>query len=483
LLEQDTVDRPTDADDREGALPQTVTRAGWLGRAVDLRIMSLVVAAVFGGLTLTAPIPFWALATGAVAIIAVIRFSPRALTAQTRRVRPAAGGPIVWPNPSMKALAEALPDPCIMTDAQGIVRFVNDLATQRFGLVTRGDPLNFKLRATALNDALDRVIALDRPETAQWQEKIPTERWLEAHLAPIHLQSDPRATIRRPDFVIVVIEDLTEQRRSERMRADFVANASHELRTPLASLTGFIETLQGPARNDVAAREKFLVIMAQQAARMKRLIDDLLSLSRIEMKAHMRPDTIVDLCEILRHVVDSLSPLATENTVELVVSLASQAMPTRGDRDELVQVFSNLIENAIKYGASGDRVEIAAAADAQSGNVWLTTVRDFGPGIAEEHLPRLTERFYRADIVSSREKQGTGLGLAIVKHILTRHHGRMLIESTYGEGATFSIRLEAEAPAVVATTSGQAPANPGASGKLAAQAGVRPAGARASRMR
>ena len=412
---------------------------------------------MFTALGFLAPIPVWALVAGGLVILVVSRISPRSISADARRPN-AVTGPVVWPNPSMKAVAEALPDPCIMTDAQGIVRFVNDLATQRFGLVTRGDPLNFKLRATALNDALDRVITLDRPETAQWHEKIPTERWFEAHLAPIHLRPDPRATMRRPDFVIVVIEDLTEQRRSERMRADFVANASHELRTPLASLTGFIETLQGPARNDVAARERFLTIMGQQAARMKRLIDDLLSLSRIEMKAHMRPDTIVELSEILRHVVDSLNPLATENKVEIVVELAGQPMPLRGDRDELVQVFSNLIENGIKYGASGRRVEISAVAEMPSGGGWLVTVRDFGPGIAEEHLPRLTERFYRADIVSSREKQGTGLGLAIVKHILTRHHARLQIESTVGAGATFSVRLDAETPAAKSIATAPAPA-------------------------
>jgi two-component system phosphate regulon sensor histidine kinase PhoR len=456
------VDSPFDPDDREGSTPEPtaiyveasdggVARANWFGRAVDLKLFSAVVILVFGTLWLLAPVPIWALVAAAVIILGVSRFSPRVVRADARRAKPMTG-PVVWPNPSMKAVAEALPDPCIMTDAQGIVRFVNDLATQRFGIVTRGDPLSFKIRATALNDALERVVTLDRPETAQWQEKIPTERWLEAHLAPIHLQSDPRATLRRPDFVIVVIEDLTEQRRSERMRADFVANASHELRTPLASLTGFIETLQGPARNDTVAREKFLAIMAQQASRMKRLIDDLLSLSRIEMKAHMRPDTIVELNEILRHVVDSLSPLATENGVDIAIDVTGQSMPTRGDRDELVQVFSNLIENAIKYGASGKRVDVSAAADAQAAGVWLVTVRDYGPGIAQEHLPRLTERFYRADIMSSREKQGTGLGLAIVKHILTRHHARLQIESAVGQGAIFSVRLEAEVAAIKSMT-------------------------------
>lgn len=414
-----------------------------MGRAIDLRTLAAMLVGVFGFFAVISPVPAWALIGGGLVILIGSALSPRALRADRRRSQPMSG-PVVWPNPSMKAVAEALPDPCIMTDAQGIVRFVNDLAIQRFGLVSRGDPLNFKLRATALNDALERVVALDRAETAEWLEKIPTERWFEAHLAPIHLQPDPHATLRRPDFVIVVIEDLTERRRSERMRADFVANASHELRTPLASLTGFIETLQGPARNDAVAREKFLGIMMQQASRMKRLIDDLLSLSRIEMKAHMRPDAIVDVGELMWDVIDSLQPLANENAVELCAEIAEKPMPTMADRDELVQVFSNLIENAIKYGASGGKVDISAEADPQGGDQWLVSIRDYGPGIAEEHLPRLTERFYRADIVSSREKQGTGLGLAIVKHILTRHHARLQIESSLGAGATFSVRLESQ---------------------------------------
>jgi two-component system phosphate regulon sensor histidine kinase PhoR len=191
------------------------------------------------------------------------------------------------------------------------------------------------------------------------------------------------------------------------------------------------------------------MIMAQQAARMKRLIDDLLSLSRIEMKAHMRPDAIVDLSEILQHVLFALEPLARDNHVDLNIRVMPPRMPLRGDRDELVQVFSNLIENAIKYGASGGRVDIVAGDEPQSPGIWLVTIRDYGPGIGEEHLPRLTERFYRADVVSSREKQGTGLGLAIVKHILTRHHARLQIESVLGDGAMFAVRLEAEADASV----------------------------------
>jgi two-component system phosphate regulon sensor histidine kinase PhoR len=222
------------------------------------------------------------------------------------------------------------------------------------------------------------------------------------------------------------------------MRADFVANASHELRTPLASLSGFIDTLQGPARGDASARERFLGIMVDQARRMSRLIDDLLSLSRVELNEHVRPQTVVDLSPIVSHVCDTLSPLARDRGVELVVTGKDSALPVQGERDELIRLFENLVENALKYGAPGKRVEVAMEQDA---NDALVTVRDFGPGIAREHLPRLTERFYRVDAETSRAEGGTGLGLAIVKHILARHRGRLSIESELGQGAQFVVRI------------------------------------------
>ena len=223
------------------------------------------------------------------------------------------------------------------------------------------------------------------------------------------------------------------------MRADFVANVSHELRTPLAALTGFIETLQGPARDDPAARERFLGIMQAQAWRMARLIDDLLSLSRIELRAHQRPDTPVDLVPIVRQVADGLQTLARDRDVAVEITAPAEPLMVPGDRDELTRLFENLIENGLKYGASGKRVEIAIAPDGKGEA--RVSVRDHGPGIAAEHLPRLTERFYRADVGESRAQGGTGLGLALVKHILNRHHGRLSIDSKVGEGATFTVRL------------------------------------------
>ncbi len=248
----------------------------------------------------------------------------------------------------------------------------------------------------------------------------------------------------------MTFHDLTPLRRVEEMRADFVANASHELRTPLAALSGFIETLQGSARDDAKARERFLAIMQDQARRMARLIDDLLSLSRIELNAHRRPDTPVDLVPIIRQVVDGLETLARDRGVTVHIE-AVRTLTVPGDRDELVRVFENLVENALKYGAPGKRVDImlTQAASAEGEPEAQVSVRDYGPGIAPEHLPRLTERFYRVDVRESRAQGGTGLGLALVKHILNRHRGRLSIDSMPGAGATFTVHLP---------TAGQQPA-------------------------
>jgi two-component system phosphate regulon sensor histidine kinase PhoR len=227
------------------------------------------------------------------------------------------------------------------------------------------------------------------------------------------------------------------------MRADFVANASHELRTPLAALLGFIETLQGPARNDAVAREKFLGIMQAQATRMARLIDDLLSLSRIELNAHLQPNTPIDLAPIVRQVVDGLQTLARDREVEIKVAVPPEPLTVYGDRDELIRALENLVENALKYGAAGKRIDVTLTrAQTRAGTPEARlAVRDYGPGIAPEHLPRLTERFYRVDVADSRAQGGTGLGLALVKHVLNRHGGRVAVESVLGQGATFTMHL------------------------------------------
>jgi len=269
----------------------------------------------------------------------------------------------------------------------------------------------------------------------QWSERVPVERLFDVCVAPLALPDGPI------EATLVTLRDLTEIRRVERLRADFIANASHELRTPLASLLGFIETLQGSARDDAKARERFLPIMREQGRRMARLIEDLLSLSRIEQKQHLRPETVVDLAEIVRSVVDSITPMAEELVADIRLT-ACEPVPVKGDRDELLRVAENLIENAIKYGVRHDvrpgLVEVAVAAKEREAAL---TVRDYGHGIATEHLPRLTERFYRVDATQSRARNGTGLGLAIVKHILTRHRGRLTIASRLHQGSTFVATL------------------------------------------
>lgn len=344
--------------------------------------------------------------------------------------------PSIWPETGVKRMADALPDACVILDRRGVVRYANGRAEATFP-VRPGDPLTFRLRAPDFVGAFDRVAAGGRAETVEFIERGPTERWYKAWFAP--LEPVTNGAGERSSFIVLIFTDLTEQRVSEKIRVDFVANASHELRTPLASLSGFIETMQGPARDDAAARERFLGIMHDQATRMSRLIDDLLSLSRIEMKAHMRPETPVDVVRVIRGVVDALEPQARELGVTIETDLPDEPLVVPADRDELVQVFQNLIENGCKYGRAGKRVLVTArpAADGRGGPV--VSVRDFGAGIPAEHLPRLTERFYRADIQASHAQRGTGLGLAIVKHILNRHRARLLIESKAGEGATFTV--------------------------------------------
>jgi two-component system phosphate regulon sensor histidine kinase PhoR len=228
------------------------------------------------------------------------------------------------------------------------------------------------------------------------------------------------------------------------MRADFVANASHELRTPLAYLKGSVETLQGSAKDDPAARAAFLKTMGEQAERMSRLVDDLLSLSRVEMREYLPPSGEVDLAAVLADVTQTLEPMAQQADIALSLSGQEEAAPLRGDYDELAQVFQNLVQNAIKYGRSGGRVEVRLGREPADRLVrYRVDVADDGPGIAPQHLPRLTERFYRVSVAASREKGGTGLGLAIVKHILNRHRGELLIASTLGQGSTFSVVLPA----------------------------------------
>jgi two-component system phosphate regulon sensor histidine kinase PhoR len=330
-------------------------------------------------------------------------------------------------------LVDALPDPILILDRSGIVIKANANAEEMLEMMPVGLHLSQTIRAPAVLEAVTRAVSQGSSASVDYEVRGPLARNFEVYVSPMMpARSDSPA-------VLLVLKDLTREQQIERMRSDFVANASHELRTPLASLSGFIETLQGAARNDETAREKFLNLMRSQAERMKRLIDDLLSLSRIEMNVHLRPSAKIDLAQVARHVCDLLSSMAQEEKVTLQINLDSK-LEVAGEWDELVQVVVNLVENAIKYSEPGKTVRVEGEANA--GFVTLSVI-DQGRGIAEEHIPRLTERFYRISVQESRSRGGTGLGLAIVKHILNRHRGRLIVTSKLGHGSQFTIRLPA----------------------------------------
>jgi len=366
------------------------------------------------------------------------------ITAQPRL--PSDPYPVHW-----RAIIDALPSPAAALDANGNVLHHNGPILDLIPKIRPGQPISSVLRTPEFLAALDR--ALDGRQTGaestvsvEILERVPVERRYFATLSRV--AGAARSLI--DPFLLVTFRDLSEQDKLAQMRADFIANASHELRTPLASLRGFVETLQGPARDDPDARDRFLSIMATQSARMTRLIDDLLSLSRAEMRVHLPPRGIVELNDTCTFIIQALEPLA--DSAQIAVSFKRMDKPAlvRGEREEIVQVLQNLLQNALKYGREGGHVEVRLVVEPPTGRTpqrLSVAIIDDGPGIAPEHLPRLTERFYRANVASSREKGGTGLGLAIVKHIVNRHRGDLRIQSTVGVGSTFTVSFDALRPA------------------------------------
>lgn len=337
------------------------------------------------------------------------------------------------------SFVDVLQFPVFLLDSKANVLHLNRHAVRAFGAFRAGDRITTRFRQPEFRKQLETVIATGKAVSFQYNEPVPNDRWFNVEcsgMAAVDLGS------RGPDrLFLLAFHDQTEVRRIDQMRSDFIANASHELRTPLASLLGYIETLKGAAKNDEAARERFTTVMLEQAERMSRLVNDLLSLSRIEMKSHVKPSDAVSLRDVLSSVITSVEAVAQQVGVTIELKMTGD-LTVAGDRDELIQVFENLVENACKYGEEGKRVIISASRiDTREGARALVSVRDFGPGIAAEHQQRITERFYRVDIARSREKQGTGLGLAIVKHILHRHGTRLRISSKIGEGSEFSVEL------------------------------------------
>lgn len=339
--------------------------------------------------------------------------------------------------PAVAHFADTLTQPCLIVNDRAVLIYRNPAALQNFPRARPGDPLAFTLRDPDLVEAVDRAVLSGEAAHVEVHLTVPNETWYRAAIVPYRPEGDPLG-----DYVVITLFDFTEQKRIDRMRADFVANASHELRTPLTSLMGFIDTLQGSASKDAAARGRFLGIMRNQAERMSGLIEDLLSLSRIELRQHVKPTTEINLNHLIREVAESLEPRLAETGIALDIDMPDEPIDIVGDRQELFEVIENLADNAIKYGGDGGRVDIALVPGAsRTGGHHAITVTDYGAGIAQEHVPRLTERFYRVDADSSRKKKGTGLGLAIVKHIVARHHGEMTIRSTLGEGTRVEILL------------------------------------------
>jgi two-component system phosphate regulon sensor histidine kinase PhoR len=337
-------------------------------------------------------------------------------------------------------ILERLPDPVIVLARDRSVRRTNAAARLAFG-----DDLPAVLRHPGVRGAIDRALATNLPQSIEVGLRAPVPRDLYATVVPM----DP--PLADGGEALVVLSDRSRERVVERMRADFVANVSHELRTPLASLIGFVETLRGPAADDPPAQQRFLEIMAEQGARMNRLIDDLLSLSRIELTEHQPPSEALDLTRLVHRMVAGFEPRLAERRVQLAMRIEPDLPMVAGDADQMAQVLQNLLDNGLKYGRDGGVLRLETVV-AEPGARWpnrrgiVLSVADQGVGIPREHLPRLTERFYRVDKGRSRAVGGTGLGLAIVKHIVNRHRGQLLIESEEGKGTTVSIWLPAAHP-------------------------------------
>ncbi|MCE2492982.1 MAG: hypothetical protein J4F40_10305 [Alphaproteobacteria bacterium] len=343
-------------------------------------------------------------------------------------------------EPVERRILDELPDPVILLSASRNIISANQAARKLFNITEMGRDLTIALRHPAVLDAVDLSLAGSTPDPVEFELVAGVPVTFEVQVAAV-----PRPNDEDGVRVVVLLHDVTGTKRVDEVRADFVANVSHELRSPLAALAGFIETLSGPAKDDPAAREKFLGIMNNEAQRMTRLIEDLLSLSRVEANEHIRPEDEVELETVIGEVVDTYSNRCTESGNSIDVDLPDDLPSVLGDHDQLSQVFQNLIDNALKYGGPGKPVRVTASPVErlpESGTHGVAvSVQDQGDGIPTDHIPRLTERFYRVDKARSRGLGGTGLGLAIVKHIVSRHRGHILIESTPESGSTFTVTV------------------------------------------
>ncbi|MDF1719825.1 MAG: ATP-binding protein [Minwuia sp.] len=332
---------------------------------------------------------------------------------------------------ALRAILDGIERPVLTFDVRRRLEFMNLAARELFGTGLEGRDIAAALRHPDVLAAIEKSVSDRQSRSAEFPVFAPVKRRFR-----VTIDALPARFVGGQGFVASV-DDVTDSRRVQEMRSGFVADVSHELRTPLAAVLSIVDTLQGPARNDPKAQERFLDILREQSERMARLVDDLLALSRIEMNEHQPPRDKVDLSAVLDGVLKSLSLLAEAREMQVVKDYPDDMLAV-GARDEMTRLFTNLVDNAIKYGDRGTLVSVTANVDAQ--NI-LVEVRDQGPGIAREQIPRLTERFYRTDKARSRTAGGTGLGLAIVKHIVSRHRGELAIRSSEGEGSCFAVRI------------------------------------------
>jgi len=343
-------------------------------------------------------------------------------------------------------VAEKVSDPIILIDAAQKIMFANRAAKKLIGKKQKGKELGLIFRDTNVMESIAQSILDGKRKRLETVLTGPAKRFYEITVDPVSAKAQIKKLMEpaRP-LTVISFHDVTAARRADQMRTDFVANAGHELKTPLTSLLGFIETLSGPAKNDAGAYDKFLPIMHGEAERMVRVINDLLSLSRIEAEEHLHPKGEVSLAEIARTTKSTLDILAAKRGMKITLAIPADTPHVQGDTDQMLQMLHNLVNNAIKYGREKSTVKISARPVARlrtTGKPGVAlTVHNQGEAIPAEHIPRLTERFYRVDAARSRKVGGTGLGLAIVKHIVTRHLGTLQITSTRAKGTTFTIAL------------------------------------------
>lgn len=343
-------------------------------------------------------------------------------------------------NTQIAGLVEALPLPALVIDLSNQICAANQGVNSILGERLTGRHYIHTLRQPAIIEAIETCKATREKQSTQY---LGTEGRNETtyDLSCAYIAGED-------EQILVTFTDVTDLKLTDQLRSDFVANVSHELRTPLTALMGFIETLQTTAKDDAKASARFLGIMASETSRMNRLVDDLLSLSRVEAQGRARPTQTLDIADLLRSTVHSLTPLAQNTEAELTLDAQAPPVPIFGDTDQLRQVFVNLIENALKYGGNGVKVDVSLAAETYEPQLRCmgvrVRVRDTGVGFDPIHIPRMTERFYRIDSHRSREMGGTGLGLAITKHIINRHRGRLEISSAIGQGSEFAVILPTE---------------------------------------